>query len=64
MSETPQLRIVVSPEPTESEKAALVAAVVASVANVQEDDVSRPVNVWREAGKREALREHMWETRT
>ena len=61
MSDNPQLRIAIKPEPSDSEKAAIAAAVVAIASNVQEDEASRPVNKWREAGKREALREHMWE---
>lgn len=64
MSENQQLRIVVTPEPTDREKAAIAASVVASVANVHEDEASEPVNKWREAGKREGLREHIWETRS
>lgn len=62
MSEKQQLRIVVTPEPNDREKAAIAAAVLASVAKVPEDKASRPVSNWREAGKREALRKHMWET--
>lgn len=61
MSKNPQFRISVTPEPNDKEKAAIAAAVVAMSANVQEDDISRPVNKWREAGKRELLREHIWE---
>lgn len=64
MSDNQQLRISVHPEPTEQEMAAIAAAVVAIASNVQDDEASRPVNKWREAGKREALREHMWETRS
>lgn len=59
MSESQQLRITITPEPTEHEKAVIAAAVVAIASNVQEDEPSRPVNKWREAGKREALRKHM-----
>ncbi len=62
MSEKPQLRISVTPEPGEREKAAIAAAVVAIASNVPEDEVTRPVSKWREAGKREALRDHTWET--
>lgn len=62
MSDKSQIRISVSPEPNDREKAAIAAAVVAIAANVQEDESSRPANKWREAGKREALREHTWET--
>lgn len=61
MSNQPKLRIAVTPEPTDREKAAIAAAVVASLPNVQEDGISAPVNKWREAGKREALRENTWE---
>lgn len=61
MSNQPKLRIAVTPEPTDREKAAIAAAVVASLPNVQEDEISVPVNKWREAGKREALRENTWE---
>ena len=64
MSDSQQLQISVHPEPTEQEMAAITAAVVAISSNVQEDEASRPVSNWREAGKREALREHMWETRS
>ena len=64
MSEDQQLRITVTPEPDDQEKAAIAAAVVAIASNVQEDESSRPVSKWREAGKREALRKHMWETRS
>lgn len=64
MSANQQLRISVHPKPTEQEMAAIAAAVVAISSNVQEDEASRPVNKWREAGKREALREHIWETRS
>lgn len=64
MSTEPRLRITVTPEPSDREKAAIAAAVVAIASNVQEDEVSRPANAWREAGKREALRKHQWETRS
>lgn len=56
MSETPRLRVSITPEPDDKEKAAIVAAVVASLPKVQEDEPSTPVNKWREAGKREAMR--------
>lgn len=62
MSKQKPLRLSVHPEPDERERAAIAAAVVAITSNVQEDEASRPVNKWREAGKREALREHTWET--
>lgn len=64
MSENQQLRIAITPEPNDREKAAIAAAIVASVANVPDDEASRPVDKWREAGKRESLRDHMWETRS
>lgn len=64
MTDDPRLRIFVTPEPNDREKAAIAAAVVAIASNVQEDEVSRPVNAWREAGKREALRKPQWETRS
>lgn len=64
MIDSPQLRISISPEPSDREKAAIAAAVVASTAILKEDETSRPINKWREAGKREALREQMWETRS
>lgn len=64
MSNEPKLRITVSPEPNDREKAAIAAAVVASLPKVQEDEPSRPVNKWREAGKRESLRRHLGETRS
>lgn len=64
MSQKPQLRISVTPEPDEHEKAAIAAAVVAIASNVQEDEEPAPVNKWREAGKREALRKQIWETRS
>lgn len=62
MTDKSILRISVTPEPSDREKAAIAAAVVAMAANVQEDESSRPVSKWREAGKREALRKHTWET--
>lgn len=61
MTEKQSPRISVSPRPTGRELAAIAAAVVATIPNVHEDESSVPVNKWREAGKREALREHMWE---
>lgn len=61
MSQRPRLRIVVKPEPTDREKAAIAAAIVAMSGNVPDDDPTPPVNKWREAGKREALRDSMWE---
>lgn len=64
MSDDQQLRISITPEPNDREKAAIAAAVVAIAAKVQEDEPSRPANKWREAGKREALRQQIWETRS
>lgn len=64
MSDDQQLRISVYPEPNDREKAAIAAAVVAIASKVQEDEIAAPVNKWREAGKRDALREHTWETRS
>ena len=61
MIENQPLRISVIPEPNDREKAAIVATVLASLPNVQEDETSVPVNKWREAGKRESLRDHIWE---
>lgn len=62
MSHQPRLRISISPEPNDQEKAAIAAAVVASLPKVHEDESTAPVNKWREAGKREALRDHTWGT--
>ncbi len=56
MSENQQLRIHVSPEPNDQEKAAIAAAMVAMSQKVPEDAPTTTVNKWREAGKREALR--------
>ena len=56
MSENPQLRIQVTPEPNDKEKAAIAAAVVAMSQKVPEDAPATTLNKWREAGKREALR--------
>lgn len=64
MSDAPRLRISITPEPNDTEKAAIAAAVVATLPKVQEDESSSPVNKWGEAGKREALREHIWEKRS
>lgn len=61
MTENQPLRISVNPEPNDREKATIVATVLASLPNVQEDETSAPANKWREAGKRESLREHIWE---
>lgn len=64
MSDDQHLRISIHPGPNDREKAAIAAAIVAIASKLPEDESSRPVNRWREAGKREALRDHMWETRS
>lgn len=61
MSETKGVRIAIAPEPNDREAAAIVAAVVAISGNVADDEAKPSVNRWREAGKREALRESIWE---
>lgn len=61
MSDSAPVRIQVSPEPSEREAAAIAAAVVAISGNVAEDEAKPRVNRWREAGKREAMRETTWE---
>lgn len=56
MSNEPQFRIRVDPAPNDREKAAIAAAVVAMSRKLPDDAPVKPVNRWREAGKREARR--------
>lgn len=64
MSESASVRISISPEPNDREAAAIAAAVVAISRNVADDEPKPSVNRWREAGKREAMRETTWERKS
>ena len=64
MIDATQVRIAINPEPDDEEKAAIAAAVIAMSRNVQEDEEKGPVSKWREAGKRESLRDQVWEKRS
>ena len=58
MSQESQLRIVVDPAPSDREMAAITAAVLTLTPNPPEPDEKPRQNEWREAGKREALRDN------
>ena len=52
------MRIVVDPAPSDREMAAITAAVLTLTPNPPEPDEKPRQNEWREAGKREALRDN------
>lgn len=63
MSEPQPVRIVVHPMPSDAEAAAVTAAVSMTIsAEADPGQESSHKNAWREAGKREALRDSQWET--
>lgn len=64
MSEPAPVRIAISPKPNDREAAAIAAAVIAISGNVADDETKSSVNRWREAGKREAMRETTWERKS
>lgn len=62
MTEQPPVQILVHPTPTDAEASAISAAISMTMTTTDEPVVASTKNAWREAGKREALRESHWET--
>ncbi|MCO5215281.1 MAG: hypothetical protein M9934_05145 [Thermomicrobiales bacterium] len=65
MSEQQPVRIVVHPLPADAEAAVITAAVSMTIsAEAEPGQESVRKDAWRQAGKREALRDRQWETTT